>query len=93
MKSTLLLTLLASFAAIVPDLQAAEPKKVIVCTVTTGFRHSSIGDAEKTLKQLGVESGAFSVVDFVQQPTAQLFKKPSAPNKPGDLKADRKSVV
>ena len=88
MKSTLLLTLLASFAAIVPDLQAAEPKKVIVCTVTTGFRHSSIGDAEKTLKQLGVESGAFSVVDFVQQPTAQLFKKPSAPNEPGDLKAD-----
>ena len=88
MKRTLLLTLLASFTALAPDLHAAEPKKVIVCTVTTGFRHSSIADAEKTLKQIGADSGAFTVVDFAQQPTAQVLKKPEAPKKPGDLKPD-----
>ena len=55
MKRTLLLSLLAASAALAPTLHSAEPKKVIVCTVTTGFRHSSIPDAEKTLKQLGAE--------------------------------------
>ena len=84
----ILFTLLASLPAIIPDLHAAEPKKVIVCTVTTGFRHSSIPDAEKTLKQLGADSGAFTVVDYAQQPTAQVVKKPGAPHKPGDLKPD-----
>lgn len=88
MKPTLLFTVLASFTAVAPDLHAAEPKKVIVCTVTTGFRHSSIGDAEKTLKQLGADSGAFTIVDFAQQPTAQVARKPGAPNKPADLKPD-----
>jgi type 1 glutamine amidotransferase len=61
---------------------------VIVCTVTTGFRHSSIPDAEKTLQKLAESSGAFTIVDFAQQPSAQLVKKPSAPKKPGDLKPD-----
>ena len=88
MKSTLLLALVTSVAALIPDLRAAEPKKVIVCTVTTGFRHSSIPDAEKTLKQLGADSGAFTVVDFSQQPTAQIYKKPGKPGKPSDLKPD-----
>ena len=88
MKPTLLFTVLASFTAVAPDLHAAEPKKVIVCTVTTGFRHSSIGDAEKTLKQLGADSGAFTIVDFAQQPTAQVARKPGAPNKLADLKPD-----
>ena len=84
MKHTLLL--IAAITAFVPSLRAAEPKKVIVCTVTTGFRHSSIADAEKTIQQLATDSGAFTVVDFVQQPTAHLITKPSAPKKPGDLK-------
>ena len=90
MKSILLFSALASSIAVsfTPDLRAAEPKKVIVCTVTTGFRHSSIADAEKTLKQLGAESGAFTVVEIAQQPTAQISKKPGAPKKPGDLKPD-----
>ena len=93
MKTKLILALVASIAALVPDLRAAEPKKVIVCTVTTGFRHSSIADAEKTLKQLGADSGAFTVVDFSQQPTAQIFKKPGKPGKPGDLKPDADEKV
>lgn len=64
---------------------AAEPKKVIVCTVTTGFRHSSIPYAEKTLQKLADESKAYKIVDFARQPEVQIPKKP---NKPKDLKPD-----
>jgi type 1 glutamine amidotransferase len=56
------------------NLQAA-PKKLLVVTTTTGFRHSSIPTAEKILEQLGKDSGEFTV-DFVHQP----------PGKPGNLK-------
>lgn len=65
----------------------AEPKKVVVCTVTTGFRHSSIPYAEKALQKLGEESKAFTIVEMAQQPTVQLAKKPGAPKKP-ELKPD-----
>ena len=55
----------------------AEPKKLLVVTVTTGFRHSSIETAEKILAELGTKSGAFTV-DFVHQPEGQ----PKNPGKP-----------
>jgi type 1 glutamine amidotransferase len=45
----------------------AEPKKLLVVTTTTGFRHSSIPTAEKILAQLAQSSGEFTV-DFVRQP-------------------------
>ena len=48
----------------------AEPKKLLVVTTTTGFRHSSIPTLEKVLTQLGKDSGAFTV-DLVQQPPGQ----------------------
>ncbi len=83
LRSLLVLALLAtpSFSAF-----AAEAKRVIVCTVTTGFRHSnSIPFAEKTLQRLGEESKAYTVVEWVRQPEAQVLRKP---NKPGDLKPD-----
>jgi len=64
---------------------AAEAKRVLVVTVTTGFRHSSISYAEKTLQKLGEESGAFTVVDFARQPDVVVPRKP---NKPRDLPAD-----
>lgn len=83
-----LLPSLLAFASLATGLVAAEPKRVIVCTVTTGFRHSSISLAEKTLQKLADESKAYTVVDWVQQPTAQVPKKPSAPGKPKDLKPD-----
>lgn len=67
---------------------AAAPKKVLVVTVTTGFRHSSIGTAEKVLEQIGAESGAYTVVDFARQPTIKVPQKPGTPNKPKDLPAD-----
>lgn len=71
MKKFLLLTLLALLAV---GLQA-EPKKLLVVTTTTGFRHGSIPTAEKILAQLGRASGEFTV-DFVHQP----------PGRPDNLK-------
>lgn len=55
----------------------AEPKKLLVVTVTTGFRHSSIETAEKVLAELGAKSGAFTV-DYVHQPEGQ----PKNPGRP-----------
>jgi type 1 glutamine amidotransferase len=70
-----LLSLLA-VALVAMSLQAA-PKKLLVVTTTTGFRHSSIPTLEKILSQLAKDSGEFTV-DFVRQP----------PGKPTDLKKD-----
>ncbi len=62
---------------------ADESKKALVVTITTGFRHSSIGTAEKVLAKLGAESGVFTV-DYVQQPgnRPEPPKKPTAPKAP-----------
>src|SRR5688500_12788871 len=72
------------FAAVVagctlsfPAYAADAPKKVLVVTVTTGFRHSSIPVAEKVLEQLARENGRFTV-EFVRQPEG-LPKPPSPP--------------
>src|SRR5256885_16486270 len=81
MKKSILLAL----ACLAGISYAAEKKQVIVCTVTTGFRHSSIPYAEKTLQKLADESKAFTIVDFARQPDVQIPKKP---NKPGELKGD-----
>jgi type 1 glutamine amidotransferase len=53
----------------------AEPKKLLVVTTTSGFRHSSIPTAERILEELGKQSGEFTV-DYIHQP----------PGKPADLK-------
>ncbi len=85
MKTTLRLLIPALAAIIALPAVAQEPKRVIVCSVTTGFRHSSIGIAEKTLQKLADESHAFTIVDFARQPEVQV---PHKPNKPADLKPD-----
>jgi uncharacterized protein len=41
--------------------RAATPKKLLVVTVTKGFRHGSIPTAEKVLADVGKTSGAFTV--------------------------------
>jgi type 1 glutamine amidotransferase len=46
---------------LVASAQAATPKKLLVVTVTKGFRHSSIPTAEKILADLAKTSGAFTV--------------------------------
>lgn len=50
------------------NLKAADtPKKLLVVTVTAGFRHSSIETAEKVLAALADSDKSFTV-DFVHQP-------------------------
>ncbi|HTI97617.1 MAG TPA: ThuA domain-containing protein [Dongiaceae bacterium] len=75
----LLCTLLAAVS-----LQAA-PKKLLVVTTTTGFRHSSIPYAEKELSQLASETGAFTV-DFIHQP-------PNEPAGPGKNATDAEKAT
>jgi type 1 glutamine amidotransferase len=55
----------------------AAPKKLLVVTTTTGFRHSSIPTLEKALSQLGATSGEFTV-EFVHQPPGQPVLKKNA---------------
>jgi hypothetical protein len=74
-----------AIAPSLPALAADLPKKLLVVTVTTGFRHSSIPVAEKIIAQLAKESGKFTV-DFVQQPEGQP-KAPTRP-RPGQKGAD-----
>ena len=85
MKKFLLLALVALAPAFA---DAADKKRVIVCTVTTGFRHGSIPFAEKTLEKLGAESGVYEIIDFARQPETNVPKKPNKPNKPKEPAPD-----
>src|SRR5690349_4051860 len=62
----------------------AQPKKVLVVTVTKGFRHSSIPTAEKVLAELGQKSGAFTVDYARVEPNDPEFK--GADGKPDGAK-------
>ncbi|MBM3845065.1 MAG: ThuA domain-containing protein [Verrucomicrobia bacterium] len=65
------------FASITLSAVAAQPPKLLLVTVTTGFRHSSIPTAEKVLAQLAKDSGSFSL-ELVQQPP----NEPQPPREP-----------
>ena len=67
------------------SLQAAQ-KKVLVVTVTKGFRHSSIPTAEKVLAQLGQQSGIYTVEYARVEPNDPQFK--GADGKPDQKKVD-----
>src|ERR1017187_602984 len=64
----------------------AAPKKVLVVTVTKGFRHSSIPTAEKVLAELAQESKAFKVDYARVSPDDPRFK--GADGKPDKAKVD-----
>jgi type 1 glutamine amidotransferase len=64
----------------------AAPKRVLVVTVTKGFRHSSIPTAEKVLAELGKESSAFTVEYARVEPNDPQFK--GADGKPDQAKVD-----
>ena len=74
--------LLAIALALAPSFSATgeEAKRVIVCTVTKGFRHSSIPLAEKCLERLAEQSKAYTVVDWVRQPVPADMDKLSPAN-------------
>ena len=77
------LVLSALLVGLITPLAAQTPKKLLIVTTTTGFRHSSIPTAEKVLAKLARETGAFTV-DFAQQPTVKL----NEPRKPKALATD-----
>jgi uncharacterized protein len=52
-------------ALVTSAVEAATPKRLLVVTVTKGFRHSSIPTAEKVLGELAQSSGIFTV-DYVR---------------------------
>jgi len=68
--------------------EAAEPKKILIVTTTTGFRHSSIPTGEKVLAQIAQETGLFTL-DFAQQPP----NKPAAPRRPAAPKPEDSEAV
>lgn len=78
--------ILLSILGLCLSVGAAEPKKVLVVTVTTGFRHSSIPTAEKIIQKLASESGLFTV-DLCQQPA----NSPKNAKLPKDATADQKA--
>lgn len=68
-------------------LQAADtPKRVLVVTTTTGFRHSSIPTAENVIGELAQRSGAFTVEYARVEPTEPQFK--GADGKPEKAKVE-----
>jgi type 1 glutamine amidotransferase len=64
----------------------AAPKKILVVTVTQGFRHSSIPTAEKVIGELAADSKAFRVDYARVEPTDPQFKGPDG--KPDKAKVD-----
>jgi len=77
--------IMAGSLGLTPLAQAA-PKKVLVVTITTGFRHSSIPVAEKVIAALGKDSQAFSVEYARVEPGDEQFKGPDG--KPDKDKVD-----
>ncbi len=67
------MALIAGAFGVLPAAQAA-PKKILVVTTTTGFRHSSIPTAEKVLEELSKESSAFTVEYARVEPNDPQFR-------------------
>ena len=62
--------------------EAVEPARLLVVTVTTGFRHASIGTAEPALEELGRSTGLFHC-DHLRMPPGRL-PQPKAPKRAKD---------
>ena len=64
---------------------AEKPARLLVVSVTTGFRHASIGTAEPVLEELGRSTGLFHC-DVLRMPPGRL-PQPKAPKR-GDGESD-----
>ena len=84
MKDDMKILPLLLVAALTATSLYAAPKKLLVVTTTTGFRHSSIPNLEKVITQLGKDSGEFTV-ELVQQP-------PGKPNLKKDATPEEKAA-
>src|SRR5438477_6996127 len=78
MKNPLLqcsIACLLGLSSVLPvSTQAADPRKLLVVTVTKGFRHSSIPTAEKVLAELGQKSGIWTVDYARVEPNDPQYK-------------------
>jgi uncharacterized protein len=89
MKRRLITTLLAAVPVTILALvgcvtSAQSPKRALLVTTTTGFRHSSIGTAEQIIAKVAKDSGAFTI-------TAVASVSP--PNDPGrNASAEQKAA-
>ena len=63
--STLLLSVLATLFVLVPAPAEAAPKRLLVVTVTKGFRHDSIPYSEEVIREIGQKTGAF-IADYAR---------------------------
>jgi type 1 glutamine amidotransferase len=82
MKKKSLLTL--SILAVTNLLHAAEPKRIVVCTITEGFRHSSIPHSEKALQAIDEAAPDIEIVQWLRQPAIEVPAAPRPPKKPSD---------
>ena len=64
----------------------AKPARLLVVSVTTGFRHASIGTAEPILEELGRSTGLFHC-DFLRLPPGRA-PQPKAPKRGKDVSDD-----
>ena len=63
--------------------QAADaPKRVLVCTTTVGFRHSSIPQGEEALAALDASAPDFEIATWLSQPDIKVPQAPKPPRKP-----------
>jgi uncharacterized protein len=69
----LALTLLVGAALVVPAVATAKPKRLLVVSVTKGFRHESIPVAERVVAAIGKESKVFTA-DFARTDEELLAK-------------------
>ena len=82
--NALSLTLLLTLAGSASTARAAEhtnmtsPKRVLVVSVTAGFRHTCIPVGNQVFADLARRSGAFTV-DFIEQPSGSAPKQPRPP--------------
>ncbi len=65
----------------------AEPKKLLVVTITKGFRHSSIPTAERIIGELAYRTGKFTVDYAAVEPNDPLYA--GADGKPDAAKIDQ----
>jgi type 1 glutamine amidotransferase len=63
---------------------ADTPKRVLVCTTTAGFRHSSIPQGEEALAALDASSPDFEIVTWLRQPEIEVPQAPKPPRKPAE---------
>jgi len=57
-------------------LAASAPKRVLLVTTTTGFRHSSIPLGEKVIRELAARSGEFTIISTAESPDYPTYPEP-----------------